>query len=123
MYPWSGSGFGTKFSDPGTLPAGNGAFTAFTAFDYLHERDFDSVVLWAGDNSSEALSIAAGMRRNTRLYHIPALLYLRGESYVTTSEAFHRGVSDVASPETPETETAKRVIELSRSYRRAVHLP
>ncbi|MDP1631614.1 MAG: diguanylate cyclase [Caulobacter sp.] len=95
-----------------------GAFTPFTAFDYLHERDFDSVVLWAGDNSAEALSIAAGMRRNTRLYHIPALLYLRGESYVTTSEAFHRGVSDVASPETPEIETAKRVIELSRSYRR-----
>lgn len=99
-----------------------GAFTAFTAFDYLHERDFDSVVLWAGDNSAEALSIAAGMRRNTRLYHIPALLYLRAESYVTTSEAFHRGVSDVASPETPETETAKRVIELSRSYRRAVSI-
>jgi two-component system cell cycle response regulator PopA len=95
-----------------------GAFTAFTAFDYLHERAFDSVVLWAGDNSSEALSIAAGMRRNTRLYHIPALLYLRAESYVTTSEAFHRGVSDVASPETAETETAKRVIELARSYRR-----
>ena len=25
-----------------------GAFTAFTAFDYLHERPFDAVVLWAG---------------------------------------------------------------------------
>jgi two-component system cell cycle response regulator PopA len=95
-----------------------GAFTAYTAFDYLHERPFDSVVLWAGDSSQEALSIAAGMRRNTRLYHTPALLYMREESYVTMSEAYHRGVSDVASPETPETETAKRVIELARSYRR-----
>ncbi len=95
-----------------------GAFTAYTAFDYLHERSFDAVVLWAGDNSQEALSIAAGMRRNTRLYHTPALLYMRQESYVTMSEAYHRGVSDVASPETPETETAKRVIELARSYRR-----
>ncbi len=95
-----------------------GAFTAYTAFDYLHERPFDAVVLWAGDNQAEALSIAAGMRRNTRLYHIPALLYLKGASYVTTSEAFHRGVSDVASPETPEVETAKRVVELARSYRR-----
>src|SRR5690606_7630078 len=27
-----------------------GAFTAYTAFDYLHERPFDAVVLWAGDN-------------------------------------------------------------------------
>lgn len=95
-----------------------GAFTAYTAFDYLHERPFDSVVLWAGDSSQEALSIAAGMRRNSRLYHTPALLYMREESYVTMSEAYHRGISDVASPETPEIETAKRVVELARSYRR-----
>jgi two-component system cell cycle response regulator PopA len=95
-----------------------GAFTAYTAFDYLHERPFDAVVLWAGDSQQEALSIAAGMRRNTRLYHIPALLYLKAESYVTMSDAFHRGVSDVASPETPETETALRVMELARSFRR-----
>jgi two-component system cell cycle response regulator PopA len=95
-----------------------GAFTAYTAFDYLHERVFDAVVLWAGDNPQEALSIAAGLRRNTRLYHTPALLYMRRDSYVTTSEAFHRGLSDVASPETPESETARRVVELARSYRR-----
>jgi two-component system, cell cycle response regulator PopA len=95
-----------------------GAFTAYTAFDYLHERPFDAVVLWAGDSSQEALSIAAGMRRNTRLYHTPTLLYMRQESAVTMSEAFHRGISDVASPETPETDSAKRVIELARSFRR-----
>ncbi|WP_337185310.1 diguanylate cyclase [Phenylobacterium sp.] len=95
-----------------------GAFTAFTAFDYLHERPFDAVVLWAADNPHEALSIAAGLRRNTRLYHTPALLYMRAESAVTTAEAYHRGISDVASPETPESETALRVVELARAYRR-----
>jgi two-component system cell cycle response regulator PopA len=95
-----------------------GAFTAYTAFDYLHERPFDAVVLWAGDSQQEALSIAAGMRRNTRLFHIPALLYLKAESYVTMSEAFHRGVSDVASPDTPEIDTATRIIELARNFRR-----
>ncbi|HEY9217332.1 MAG TPA: diguanylate cyclase, partial [Phenylobacterium sp.] len=99
-----------------------GAFTAYTAFDYLHERPFDAVVLWAGDNSNEALSIAAGMRRNTRLYHTPALLYMRHESYITASEAYHRGISDVASPETAEIETAGRVIELARSFRRQTGL-
>lgn len=97
-----------------------GAFTAYTAFDYLHERMFDAVVLWAGENPQEALSIAAGLRRNTRLYHTPALLYLKQESHLTMSEAYHRGVSDVASPETPEAETAKRVVELARSYRRGM---
>ncbi len=95
-----------------------GAFTAYTAFDYLHERPFDAVVLWAGDNDSEALSIAAGMRRNTRLYHIPTLLYLKAEALVTLAEVFHRGISDVASPDTPEVETAKRVGELARAHRR-----
>ena len=95
-----------------------GAFTAYTAFDYLHERSFDAVVLWGGENQSEALSIASGMRRNTRLYHVPALLYLKQGSLVTHAEAFGKGISDIASPETPETETAKRVMELSRAYRR-----
>jgi len=95
-----------------------GAFTAYTAFDYLHEKAFDAVVLWAGEDQTEALSIAGGMRRNTRLYHLPALLYLKEGSKVTPSDAFGRGVSDVASPETPPAETAKRVIELARAYRR-----
>lgn len=95
-----------------------GAFTAFTAFDYLHERPFDAVVLWAGDNPQEALSIAAGLRRNTRLYHTPAMLYLKTGSRITASEAYHRGISDLASPETAETVTALRVVELARAFRR-----
>ncbi|HEX5776546.1 MAG TPA: diguanylate cyclase [Caulobacteraceae bacterium] len=95
-----------------------GAFTAYTAFDYLHEKPFDGVVLWAGDNESEAMSIAAGMRRNTRLYHVPTMLYLGDAAKVTMGEAYHRGVSDIASPQTPEVETASRVVELARMYRR-----
>jgi len=47
-------------------------------------------------------------------YHTPALLYMRRETYVTTTEAFHRGLSDVASPETPESETARRIVELAQ---------
>ncbi len=95
-----------------------GAFTAYTAFDYLHERTFDAVVLWAGENQSEAMSIATGMRRNTRLYHIPALLYLQAPATVGLAEAFHRGVSDLATLEVPAAETARRVVELARNYRR-----
>ena len=95
-----------------------GAFTAYTAFDYLHERAFDAVMLWAEANQSEALSIATGMRRNTRLYHIPALLYLQAPATIGLAEAFHRGVSDLATLETPAAETARRVVELARTYRR-----
>jgi len=95
-----------------------GAFTSYTAFDYLHEKTFDAVVIWAGDNAHEALSIVAGMRRNTRLYHIPALLYQRRPPDVSAADAFDRGVTDVASPEVSENDTAKRVLELARAYRR-----
>ena len=44
-----------------------GAFTAYTAFDYLHERTFDAGVLWAGENPEEGLSIASGLPRHARL--------------------------------------------------------
>ena len=94
-----------------------GAFTAFTAFDYLHERPFDAVVLWTGDNPQKAMSIASGLRRNTRLFHTPALLYMPSQSEITVSEAYHRGISDVASPQAAESETAMRIVELARVYR------
>jgi len=95
-----------------------GAFTAYTAFDYLHERSFDAVVLWAGETHAEALSIASGMRRNTRLFHIPTVLYQRSGAEVGLSEAYNRGLSDIASAETPEVETARRVVALARAFRR-----
>lgn len=95
-----------------------GAFTAYTAFDYLHERAFDAVVLWGGDNMQEAMSIAAGMRRNTRLYHLPTMLYLPPENVGAITEAFHRGVTDVASPGAAEPDTAGRILALARAYRR-----
>ena len=43
---------------------------------------------------------------------------MKADSSVTAAEAYHRGISDVASPETPESETALRVVELARAFRR-----
>jgi two-component system cell cycle response regulator PopA len=95
-----------------------GAFTAYTAFDYLHERPFDAAVLWGGDDEGDAMAIASGMRRNTRLFHIPTILYLKAADELNLSEIFNRGVTDVAAPDTRETETATRVVALARAYRR-----
>ena len=96
------------------------AFTAYTAFDYLHERAFDAVALWAGETQAEALSIAAGMRRNSRLYHLPTLLYLRSRSEIDPASAYRRGLTDIATAETPPEETARRIAALARGYRREV---
>lgn len=92
--------------------------TPYTAFDYLHERAFDAAVLWGDQDHAPALSIAAGMRRNTRLYHIPLTLYLREEAQPDLADLFGRGFADVAAGATPEEETAERVLALARNHRR-----
>ncbi len=94
------------------------ALTPYTAFDYLHEREFDAVLLWGGARRTEALSIAAGIKRNTRLYHLPVVLYLGSDADISLDEVFGRGVADVASPDTPIEETAQRVLALADAYRR-----
>lgn len=95
-----------------------GAFTPYTAFDYLHERAFDAVVLWAGETHAEALSIAGGMRRNTRLYHIPTLLYARAGASVDPGQAFDRGLSDVVGSHTSPEEASARLLSLARAFRK-----
>ena len=92
--------------------------TPYTAFDYLHERPFDAVVLWGGEDHAPAQSIASGMKRNTRLYHIPAVLYLSHPGEIDLSELYGRGFADVAAVDTPEQETADRIVALARTHRR-----
>jgi len=92
--------------------------TPYTAFDYLHETAFDAAVLWGAPDHAPALSIAAGMKRNTRLYHIPLALYLRTTGEINLAELYNRGFADVAASDTPEGETAERVLALARTHRR-----
>lgn len=92
--------------------------TPYTAFDYLHEAAFDGAVLWGAPDPAPALSIASGMKRNTRLYHIPLTLYLRDTGELDLAELFNRGFADVAAPQTSEPELASRVIALARGHRR-----
>lgn len=94
--------------------------TPYTAFDYLHERPFDAAVLWGAEDHAPALSIASGMKRNTRLYHVPAILYLRGSGEINLAELYNRGFADVAAADTREEETAHRIVALARAHRRHV---
>jgi hypothetical protein len=52
-YPWSGSGFGTKYTDPATLPTGNGLGVAFspdgTALAVSHQSSpYVTAYPWSG---------------------------------------------------------------------------
>lgn len=104
------------------LRAGGGevtaAFTSFTAFDYLHERDFDAVILNAVKAREPAFTIAAALRRNTRLFHLPALLFVETASFEEEEEAFARGVSDLLAAGAPPADLARRVVTLVRERQR-----
>jgi two-component system cell cycle response regulator PopA len=92
--------------------------TPYTAFDYLHEAAFDAAMLWGAPDHAPALSIAAGMKRNTRLFHIPLVLWLRSTAEINLAELYNRGFADIAAAATLEDETAERVLALAESHRR-----
>lgn len=94
------------------------AFSSYSAFDYLHERSFDAVVLNANDKADAAFTISSAMRRNARLYHTPVLLLTRDTNHETADEAFARGVSDIISAQTSDQEMRDRILTLTAERRR-----
>ncbi len=94
------------------------AFTTFTAFDYMHERAFDAVVLSTEPSTDMAHTVCSAMRRNTRLYHTPAILMTRGDAYSEADEAFARGASDIFCDTTEPEILRRRVTALSAERQR-----
>ena len=94
------------------------AFSSYSAFDYLHERAFDAVVLNASGKRDIAFTISSAMRRNARLYHTPVLLLTDDVDPVVAEEAFARGVSDLLPPRTDDDELRERVLTLTAERRR-----
>lgn len=94
------------------------AFSSYSAFDYLHERAFDAVVLNAIDRKDMAFSISSAMRRNARLYHTPVLLLARPGRFEEADEAFARGVSDLLPADAPAEEIRQRVLCLAQERQR-----
>ncbi len=93
-------------------------FSTFSAFDFLHERDFDAVVLNAIDATEPAFTICGGLKRNTRLYHLPVVLMTDIERFKPIDEAFERGASDLLPHDASPDELARRVLSLARERRR-----
>ena len=90
------------------------AFTSFTAFDYLHDRNFHAIVLNALKNNEPAFTICSALRRNSRLFHVPALILHDPSRFDAADEIFARGASDLLSVQAPEAESADRIVTLAR---------
>jgi len=94
------------------------AFSSFSAFDYLHERPFDAVILNAINKKELAFTISSAMRRNARLYHTPVLLLTPSGRFDAADEAFARGVSDILPDNASPVEISARVLRLADERRR-----
>ncbi|WP_429911360.1 diguanylate cyclase domain-containing protein [Glycocaulis sp.] len=94
------------------------AFSTFNAFDYLHERAFDAVVLNTRPKPDVAHTVCSAMRRNTRLYHTPTVLLSHDEVYRAADEAFARGASDILPASLDADDLAARILALAQERRR-----
>ncbi len=94
------------------------AFSSYSAFDYLHERAFDAVVLNATGKRDTAFTISSAMRRNARLYHTPVLLLAEDDDIEAAEEAFARGVSDILTANTSDVDMRERILALAGERRR-----
>jgi len=93
------------------------AFTSFSAFDFLHERTFDAVVMNALDNTEPAMTISETMRRNSRLYHVPTLFLVNADTFDKQEQAFKSGARDIIAATADETEICGRILELANYHR------
>jgi two-component system cell cycle response regulator PopA len=93
------------------------AFTSFTAFDYLYEQEFDAVVINGLTSSEPAFSIAETMRKNAKLFPIPILLLVDGESIIHPADAYAKGFNDIVDAGAEKAEINSRIIEQANFHR------
>jgi two-component system, cell cycle response regulator PopA len=86
------------------------AFTSFTAFDYLHNGDFDGVAIIAHDDMSASLGFCSAMRRNARLFHMPCLV-LGSPDFARPEDAIAKGATDFAISGDDDDATAERLLD------------
>jgi two-component system, cell cycle response regulator PopA len=86
------------------------SFTSFTAFDYLHDGDFDGVAIIAHDDVASSLGFCSAMRRNARLFHMPCLV-LGSPDFAKPDEAIARGATDFAIAGDDDDASAERLLD------------
>ncbi len=93
------------------------AFTSFTAFDYLYEKTFDAVVMNGLNGTEPAFSITQTMRKNAKLYPVPALLLVKPGAKLNYREVYEKGFNDILVIDAPQKEISARVIEQANFHR------
>lgn len=97
------------------------AFTSFTAFDYLYEQTFDAVVMNGLSGREPAFSVVQTMRKNAKLYHVPALL-LVDSAFPDQNEAYDVGINDIVDAKAPLEDISSRILEQANFHRTHMNL-
>ncbi|PHR93294.1 MAG: hypothetical protein COA69_04960 [Robiginitomaculum sp.] len=97
------------------------AFTSFTAFDYLYEQTFDAVVMNGLGGREPAFSVVQTMRKNAKLYHVPALL-LVDSAFPDQNEAYNIGINDIIDAKAPLEDISSRILEQANFHRTHMNL-
>lgn len=93
------------------------AFTSFTAFDYLYEQTFDAVVINGLGTLEPALSVTQAMRKNARLFNVPVMLLVNGDTFREQDTVFKAGMDDLLDAKSDESVISSRVIEQANFHR------
>lgn len=93
------------------------AFTSFTAFDYLYEKEFDAVVINGLESTEPAFTVAETMRKNASLFHVPALLLVNSKTFNDQDTAYDRGMSDIIDAHADVDEIRARLLEQANFHR------
>ncbi|MEE9273629.1 MAG: hypothetical protein V3U57_10245 [Robiginitomaculum sp.] len=98
------------------------AFTSFTAFDYLYEKNFDAVVMNGLGTIELAYSITETMRKNAKLYHVPALLLVDKKTFDDCDTVYKVGMNDIIDTSVSLDEISARILEQANFHRTHKHL-
>jgi two-component system cell cycle response regulator PopA len=93
------------------------AMSSYTAFDYLHKGSFDAIVVVSKNDHNSSMAFCAALRRNSKLFHLPCLLFAIGE-FDSLEVAISRGASDAVLAGDDDELTLARLLALIDEKRR-----
>lgn len=97
------------------------AFSSYSAFNFLHDDDFDAVVMNALEDKEASILIIETMRRNSRLYDVP-VIFLAKDSVEEAETIYNYGVHDIIQENADMPELRGRILEAANFHRIQLHM-
>ena len=97
------------------------AFSSYSAFNYLHDDEFDAVVMNAIEDTAPPIMVTETMKRNSQLYDIP-VIFLTSEDVEDVEAIYSSGVNDIIKQNAEMIEIRGRILESANFHRVHSHM-